>query len=292
MLGPYWNDDGMEGSVRQDSVTIVPHLCVNFELQDPASCRGEDWGEGESDSAEIFVENMNDGYFLPATTKGLVVPGRVVSIPSEAPLWGPPQRCFVPGCLLIDSPGSQPQQQQQQFMLQQEAVSDGAAAAAAPVSPPAAPLPLTLKSTQLDTLLTCMQVASRRFCPQDDEGGPSYMTRSRAARARPGPSGPQGAPPNLQHLGAAGIRSGAVGAPMFGGAGVPGQLSPAARAVDCLLSRLRNIVRSMHQNTRLGARERRRGIAEDVEVGILPVPDSPAPSVRAGEDEVPPTIAE
>lgn len=287
----------MKESAIENFKAALSLLFVHCEPQDPASCRGEDWGEGESDSAEVFVENMNDGYFLPATTKGLVVPGRVVSIPSEAPLWGPPQRCFVPGCLLIEGPSNQPQQQQQQqLLLRHEGGSEATAAAAAPaapVCPPAAPLPLTLKSTQLDTLLTCMQVASRRFCPQDDEGGPSYMTRSRAARARPGPCGPPGGPPTLQHLGAAVIRSGAAGAhAVFGGSGGPGQLSPAARAVDCLLSRLRNIVRSMHQNTRLGSREKRRGIAEDAEVGSLPPIGSPSTALRIGDDELPPPTPE
>ncbi|CDI74619.1 myb-like DNA-binding domain-containing protein, putative [Eimeria praecox] len=270
---------------------LLHREALHSTLKDPTSCRGEDWGEGESDSAEVFVENMNDGYFLPATTKGLVVPGRVVSIPSEAPLWGTPQRCFVPGCLLIDRPGTQPPppQQQQQQPLLQEGDLETTASAAAPASPPAVvPLPLTLKSSQLDTLLTCMQLASRRFCPQDDEGGPSYMTRSRAARARPVPCGLTGGPPMLQHLGAAVIRSGAGGGPaVFGGPGGPGQLSPAARAVDCLLTRLRNIVRNMHQNTRLGAREKRRGIAEDGEVGSLPLPGSPSTALRIGEDELP-----
>ncbi|CDJ30536.1 uncharacterized protein EMH_0059100 [Eimeria mitis] len=273
---------------------LLHREALHSTLKDPASCRGEDWGEGESDSAEVFVENMNDGYFLPATTKGLVVPGRVVSIANDAPLWGPPQRCFVPGCLLIDRPSTQPQQQQQQqqLLLQQEGGSEATAAAAA-ASPPTAPLPLTLKSTQLDTLLTCMQVASRRFCPQDDEGGPSYMTRSRAARARPGPCGPVGGPPTLHHLGAAINRSGAAGAPaVFAGGGGPGQLSPAARAVDCLLTRLRNIVRNMHHNTRLGARDKRRGMADDGEVGNLALPGSPSTALRIGEDELPPPTPE
>lgn len=233
-------------------------------------CRGEEWVEGDSDSAEVFVENMSDGYFLPASTKGIVVPGRAVSVPNEIPLWGPPQRSFVPGCLLVDRP--------------QHSHQEGADADA---SPPASGLPLTLKYHQLDTLLTCVQIASRRFCPQEEDG-PSYMTRSRAARSRPGPFGTTVGGPTLQQFNAGWGRFGAVGG-HSGHAGPvgTGQLSPVSRVVDSLVVRLKGIVRGMQHTIRTGSRERRRSQTDDPESGAPPVPTSPASSLKISGEELP-----
>ncbi|XP_026191971.1 uncharacterized protein LOC34621807 [Cyclospora cayetanensis] len=245
-------------------------------LKDPLSCRGEEWADGDSDGPEIFVENMSDGYFLPATTKGFVGPGRVVSLPADAGLWGPGHRCYVPSCFLID----QPQQTQ----------PEGADTDA---SPPAAGPPPSLKFSQLDTLLTCIQAASRKHSQQDDEG-PSYMTRSRAARSRPGaPVATAGgqAPQQMgsssvRLVGAGGGHSGA-GAPMG-----PGQLSPRARAIDLLLQRLKGIVRAMQHNARLASRERRRSQADEPAnaVGDPGMPSSPITPLKLTSDEgLPPT---
>ena len=217
---------------------------------------------------------MSDGYFLPATTKGLVAPGRVVSIPTDAALWGSLQRTFVPGCLLIEGP---PHYQQERE---------------AETGPPAAAPPPALKYDQLDTLLTCMQAAARRFTLPDEEG-PSYMTRSRAARSRPGPLG------NATTLGGpgapqltAGGRCGAGGHSATCGPAGGGQQSPRARAMHSLLLRLRGIVRGMQQTARMSSRERRRCQTDELEAGAPAVPSSPSSSLRLGADEPPLAISE
>ncbi|OEH78274.1 myb-like DNA-binding domain-containing protein [Cyclospora cayetanensis] len=225
---------------------------------------------------DVFSDHLLHRDALQTTLKGFVGPGRVVSLPADAGLWGPGHRCYVPSCFLID----QPQQTQ----------PEGADTDA---SPPAAGPPPSLKFSQLDTLLTCIQAASRKHSQQDDEG-PSYMTRSRAARSRPGaPVATAGgqAPQQMgsssvRLVGAGGGHSGA-GAPMG-----PGQLSPRARAIDLLLQRLKGIVRAMQHNARLASRERRRSQADEPAnaVGDPGMPSSPITPLKLTSDEgLPPT---
>ncbi|KAL8428070.1 hypothetical protein ACSSS7_007424 [Eimeria intestinalis] len=158
--------------------------------------------------------------------------------------------------------------------------------------------PPTLKYEQLDTLLTCMQASARRLGLPDEEG-PSYMTRSRAARSRPGgpslasssggasaPGGAGGAGGggcgSMHLITAAGAAAGAAAGSGAGGgwrhtggyhysmscgSGVGGQQSPRAQAMDALLLRLKGIVRGMQQNGKIASKEKRRLNGEELDIG-------------------------
>lgn len=247
------------------------------------------------------MENMRDGYFLPATCRGLVAPGRLITVPAEgqAANWqnAIQHREAVPGCVLFENPAQRvfPATNSGEAAAEpspsdEDATSTpflsaatpgirgaGAAAGAAAFSASAATGPLTLKFEQLDTLLTCIEAASRRFSGPDDDG-PSYMTRSRAARSKPLLSAATSAnfAPSANAANSAGacfgssgasaaatlpLRGGAVSAlPLLGaGSGVNASSllinaaaaeapqSPRARGQDALLLRLRGAVRTVQQ---------------------------------------------
>ncbi|KAL8452915.1 hypothetical protein Emag_002132 [Eimeria magna] len=186
------------------------------------------------------------------------------------------KRCFVPGCMVIEGPPpSIPVEEQEETS-----------------SPPRVLGPPSLRYEQLDTLLTCMQASASRFC-LPDEDGPSYMTRSRAARSRPGSLGAAAAAAS-----AGGVVSGSMQLHATGGGrnlGIHqhvascgsggGQQSPRAKAMDSLLLRLRGIVRGMQQNAKLAWKEKRRFNYEENESGIR----SPASSLRLVTSDKPQT---
>ncbi|KAL8439886.1 hypothetical protein Efla_000858 [Eimeria flavescens] len=245
---------------------LLQRDALQATLKDPLACRGEDWNDCDSDGAEIFVENMSDGYFLPATIRGLVAPSSVVSMPADAGLWGSIQRTFVPGCLVIEMPQRQTEEERN-------------------ASPPPIVSPPTLKYEQLDTLLTCMQASARRFGLPDEEG-PSYMTRSRAARSRPGVTGSASTAAGLGCLqlssGACRNGGGVLNA-SFGSGG--GQQSPRAKAMDSLLLRLKEIVRGMQQTARMELKEKRRCDGEEPEEVASALARSPSSSLRLRGEE-------
>ncbi|KAL8270526.1 hypothetical protein Esti_005563 [Eimeria stiedai] len=254
---------------------LLQREALQTTLKDPLACRGEDWNDCDSDGGEAFVENMSDGYFLPATIKGLVAPSRVVSISADAALWGSSQRCFVPGCMVIEGPPSVSGEEEEGSSLPRM------------MGPP------TLRYEQLDTLLTCMQASARRFGLPDEEG-PSYMTRSRAARSRPGSLGAAAATAGglsggLQRAASAGGWRNMGGHQHSASCGTGGgQQSPRAKAMDSLLLRLKGIVRGLQQNAKLAFREKRRFNLEENETGIR----SPASSIRLVTSDKPQTGSE